>query len=87
MTRDDVMRMAAEAGFGRIFPAAQGLPATWYGTDPDRLLAFAALVAADENEACAKAAEAFHRHGYDFTGNLELHEWLRSRPTGHKEST
>ena len=32
-----------------------------------------------EREACAKMAEAFHRHGYDFTGNEELHEAIRSR--------
>lgn len=41
--------------------------------------AFAALVAAHEREECAKMAEAFHRHGYDFTGDLELHEAIRSR--------
>ena len=40
---------------------------------------FAALVAAAEREECAKMAEAFHRHGYDFTGDLELHEAIRSR--------
>ena len=32
-----------------------------------------------EREECAKMAEAFHRHGYDFTGDLELHEAIRSR--------
>ena len=32
-----------------------------------------------EREACAKMAEAFHRHGYDFTGDAELHEAIRSR--------
>lgn len=41
--------------------------------------AFAALVAAAEREACAQAAEAFHHHAYDFTGNLELHEFIRAR--------
>jgi hypothetical protein len=24
-------------------------------------------------------AEAFHQHGYDFTGDLELHEAIRAR--------
>ena len=32
-----------------------------------------------EREECAKMAEAFHRHGYDFTGDAELHEAIRSR--------
>ncbi len=40
---------------------------------------FAALVTAAEREACAKMAEAFHQHQYDFTGNLALHEAIRAR--------
>lgn len=32
-----------------------------------------------EREACARMAEAFHQHGYDFTGNLELHDAIRAR--------
>lgn len=32
-----------------------------------------------EREACARMAEAFHQHGYDFTGDLELHEAIRAR--------
>ena len=26
---------------------------------------------------CANMAESFHRHQYDMTGNLELHEFIR----------
>ena len=26
---------------------------------------------------CASMAESFHRHQYDYTGNLELHEFIR----------
>ena len=26
---------------------------------------------------CANMAESFHHHQYDFTGNLELHEFIR----------
>ena len=33
----------------------------------------------DEREACARMAEAFHQHGYDFTGDLELHDAIRAR--------
>lgn len=29
-------------------------------------------------EDAAKMAEAFHRHGYDYTGILELHEFIRA---------
>jgi len=32
-----------------------------------------------EREACARMAEAFHQHGYDFTGDFELHEAIRAR--------
>ncbi len=32
-----------------------------------------------EREACARMAEAFHQHGYDFTGDLELHDAIRAR--------
>ena len=27
---------------------------------------------------CADMAESFHRHQYDFTGNLELHEFIKT---------
>lgn len=92
MTRDDLITMARQAGFQTgVIHAADGSPAFQLvqaiGTGCIvELEHFAALVSAAEREACAKDAEAFHCHGYDFTGNLELHEWLRSRPTGHKES-
>ena len=26
---------------------------------------------------CANMAESFHHHQYDFTGNLELHEFIK----------
>ncbi len=70
MTRDDIIRMARDAGFG---PAA-----AWPEAYPP-FERFAALVAAAEREACARMAEAVHQHGYDFTGNLELHEAIRAR--------
>jgi len=59
MTRDDIIRMAQEAGFE--------IEKTLYGPVPcvdgrgidDRLERFAALVAEREREACAKVAEAY----------------------------
>jgi hypothetical protein len=46
MTRDDIIRLAREAGFGELMDA-------W----PLPLERFAALVAAAEREACAKVCE------------------------------
>ena len=71
MTRDDIIRMAREAGFNEIQTNAMV-----FGAILER---FAALIAAAEREACASMAEAFHHHQYDFTGNLELHEAIRAR--------
>ncbi len=67
MNRDDIIRMAQEAHL------------VMYDYDHPSLERFADLVAAAEREACASMAEAFHHHQYDFTGNLELHEAIRSR--------
>jgi hypothetical protein len=65
MTRDDIIRTAREAGWGQ--------------KDIDSLLYIVETAAAAEREACARMAEAFHQHGYDFTGDLELHEAIRAR--------
>ena len=54
MTRDDIIRMAQEAGATRDHP--EMFPNFWTLTNPD-LERFAALVAAAEREACAKVAE------------------------------
>jgi len=40
---------------------------------PTKLEKFAELIVRE----CANMAESFHRHQYDFTGNLELHEFIR----------
>lgn len=74
MTRYNIIRMAREAGFN----LEQGFLLRVTGIDED-LERFAAIVAAAEREACAKMAEAFHQHGYDFTGDLELHDAIRAR--------
>ncbi len=76
MTCNDIIRMAREAGFPMAWISDSGV-LTW--TDLEK---FAALVVAAEREACAQMAEAFHRHQYDFTGNLELHEAIRARGRG-----
>ena len=54
MTRDDIIRMAEEAGIKGPAPARQGFKMY---ANPQRLERFAALVAAAEREACAKVCE------------------------------
>jgi hypothetical protein len=48
MTRDDIIKMAREAGFN---------PVSYTGANLELFERFAALVAAHEREACAKMAE------------------------------
>lgn len=55
MTRDDVLRMAEESGFGRLLPARGSLPACWHRLKQFADAAYAAGQAA-EREAC-KAAQ------------------------------
>ncbi len=89
MTRDDIIRMAREAhvhhlnldddyidGIERFaaLVAAALRDEVW-----EKATKLVAEAAAAEREACARMAEAFHQHGYDFTGDLELHEAIRAR--------
>jgi hypothetical protein len=53
MTRDDIIRMAREAGFNH--------PSSEKDTDYYQLDRFAALVAAAEREACAKLCDEMER--------------------------
>ena len=52
--RDDIIRLANEAGIKGPAPARQGFKMY---ANPQRLITFAALVAAAEREACAKVQE------------------------------
>ena len=54
MTRDDIIRMAEHAGFG--------MPVQVFQFRAEELERFAALVAAAEREACAKACERLEKH-------------------------
>ena len=57
MSRDDIIRMAREAGGADI--TSHGWT-SWVGTHSTEFLErFAALVAAAEREACAKVAESY----------------------------
>lgn len=72
MTRDEVIALAHKA-------EGEAVHHGFWMMHVEDLERFAALVVAHEREECARMAEAFNRHGYDFTGDLELHEAIRSR--------
>jgi hypothetical protein len=59
MNREDIIRMAREAGFGVLRPSPdyRGEIYDGDGTLTDEMERFAALVAAAEREACARLAE------------------------------
>ena len=81
MTRDEVLALAREVG---LWEMLEGYSSEYGSLDAKEdclptLEIFANLARAHEREECAKMAEAFHRHGYDFTGDAELHEAIRSR--------
>ena len=53
MTRDDIIKMAREAGFN---------PVSYMGANLESFERFAALVAAAEREACAKVCDVLAVH-------------------------
>ena len=59
MTRDDILRMAREAGFSEQNGIVRTMPGSsvWAGLNAE-LERFAALIAAEEREACAKVCDA-----------------------------
>ena len=71
MNREDVIRMAREA---EIIDFRDASDDPHVAQMVEFLERFAALVAAHERTRCARTAKAFKDHGYDYTGNLELHE-------------
>ncbi len=76
MNRDDIIRMAQEAGASQL----ENTPGFMQYLERFARAAYE-RGRLDENEACERMAKAFHQHGYDFTGNLELHEAIRTRRT------
>lgn len=60
-------------------PAVVAALNRYYTAGQSDALRHAQALVLSEREACAKMAEAFHYHGYDFTGSLELHEAIRAR--------
>ena len=64
MNKDDIIRMAREAGLMEQMPAEDDLPAVWLTSTPE-LERFAALVAASERDACIKACDSVDLIGAD----------------------
>ena len=68
MNREDISRMAREAGF------------VGFDGDNGSLRRFASIVAAAEREACAKACEGLSGRGYEFDmGRLHSAVAIRAR--------
>ena len=82
MTRDDVIRMAREAGMERVIDVHKDGTRTIELPHPDLLKRFAALVAAAEREACAEVCEettaAWTQHLYN-SGCVDCAAAIRAR--------
>lgn len=82
MTRDDIIRMAKEAGFNQILATTTGAD-VWIddGFYVEELQRFAALVAAAEREACAKVCfDMAQQHNDIRSAALEMaSEYIRAR--------
>jgi len=79
MTRDDIIRLAREAGAGEpesLYGRTDYVVMTWF-----ELERFAALVSAAEREECAKLCEEMARRHDDIRrAALEVvAEWIRAR--------
>ncbi len=68
MTRDDIIKLAKEAGIGQTGP--------WFSCIDEELQRFAALVAAAEREACADVVE---QAGIEGHGTLAAAAMIRAR--------
>jgi hypothetical protein len=58
MTRDDIIRMAQEAGMIKMTTPSGADLGDWWGVDMPDIERFAKLVAAFEREECAKVCDA-----------------------------
>ena len=63
MTKDEIIRMAREAGFEKVVAIDPDGSKTVTVAPIPELLAFANLVAAAEREACAKLCDRFQERG------------------------
>ena len=68
MTKDDIIKLAREAGFEKVVAIHPDGAKTVTVAPVPELLAFANLVAAAEREACAKVCEGRLQEGLNFEG-------------------
>ena len=74
MTRDDIIRMAREAGFFHT-----GTEPQYFSCRTTSIERFAAIVAASEREACAKLCETLEPLCYDTAGYTDCAAAIRAR--------
>jgi hypothetical protein len=72
MMREDIIRMARDAGFGIAGDPEYVVANNYDGICDDELERFAALVAAAEREACAKVCEDDESKAWDWSGNTRV---------------
>lgn len=70
MTRDEILQMAEQVGFGRLL-TGDNLPTMWCGLDIVMIETFAHLVADREREACAKECE----NAFVIDNNFTKHDY------------
>jgi hypothetical protein len=82
MTRDDIIRLARDAGWNGIYSK----PLITIGMQEEDFLRFATLVAAAEREQCARLCEETARHNEEvgcdidlLIGNMECATAIRAR--------
>ena len=75
MQREKVIELAEQAGFKYPKEITENPEwSTYADRMHSRLQEFARLVEKETLERAARLAKSYHQHGYDVTGNLELHE-------------
>ena len=80
MTKEDIIRMAREAGFGVLLPSPdyRGEIYAGDGTITDEMERFAELIAAAEREACARVCEDLVAQ-HDLHSNFICARTIRAR--------
>lgn len=78
MEREKVIELAEKAGFdvsttSGILQLGIDIGDDWFSCR-EEVLELIRLVERETLERAARLAKSYHQHGYDVTGNLELHE-------------
>ena len=79
MNRDDIIRMAEEAGLVQIIAVHDDGTRTMQLPHPNLLANFATLVAAAEREACAKVCDKYYGVACRFESEHRTHHYLMGK--------